>query len=262
MKTLTRAVMCGALTVLCLNTQLSIADSCNRQPGASSLDPNAAAIKGGWYDQYMARERISDASSSSAPSKTHVDSWGKKFLQLPYPPRYRKTQQTKDDHDVWEVLSGRYKQLQYFCPMLEIAYIEYKRYNLDVTKINAACDSLRAATQIKAWKDYWERTTRVRSHADKELKQIIGTVGIEVDSLFEPLVAIKKMEYDHWASMHPQEAMAIVLKRRVAEAERRAETAEQAAKEAKISAGAAAARAAEAEFRSQDAIQRLQDVGL
>ena len=189
----------------------------NSQPGADSVDSKVATVQGGWYDLYMARETISDSDILPAPLKTHVESWKKEFLKLPYPPRYLKPQQVKDDHDVWEVLSGRYKQLQNFCPILEVAYIEYKRYNLDERKVNAVCNNIRAATQVKAWKDYWERTTRVRSRADMELKQIIESVGIDVDKLFEPLVTIKKKEFDSWASAHPQAAMAIAIKKAQAE---------------------------------------------
>lgn len=236
----------GVLMILCLGTQFGMADTGhsrlaeaearwvdrrhgkNSQPGSSSIDDSSlATVQGGWFDKYMSRETISDPKNLPAPSKASMDSWAKEFLELPYPPRYTKTRQTKDDRDVWAVLNGRYNQLRYFCPILATAYIEYNRYNLDVAKVNAVCKEMRAATQVKAWKDYWERTTRVRIRANDELKNTIAAIGTDVDNLFKPLVDIKKNEYAAWASKHPQAATNISLKRRVEEAERRAQAAEE-----------------------------------
>ena len=267
--------------ILCLGTQFGMADTGysrltkaeaqrvdrrhgkNSQPGASSIDDDSlAAVQGGWFDKYLLRETISDPRNLPVPSKATMDSWAKEFLTLPYPPRYTKPQQTKDDRDVWAVLNGRYKQLCYFCPMLATAYIEYSRYNLDVTKVNAVCKKIRAATQVKAWKDYWERSTRVRRRANNELKNAVASIGIEVDNLFEHLVTIKKKEYEQWASSHPQEAANIALKRRVAEAERRAKAAELKARDAEWAASVAAGNAAAAQWAVNALRVDLQNAGI
>ena len=165
-----------------------------------------------WYGQYLSREKISDPIDLHAPSQNQVDSWKKKFLSFPLPPRYKKPLQTKDDHDVWNRVSSEYKYLLSFREELEVAYIEYRRYGLDVAKINSVCGQISAATQVRAWKDIWERTTRVRKQAGADLGKITHSVEVAVDKLFEPLVAIKQKEYDAWARKHPQEAMAIAVK--------------------------------------------------
>lgn len=238
----------------------------NSQPGASSIGIDAAVVREGWYDRYMTRETISDPVGLPVPSEANIISWKKKFLELPLPPRYTKALQTKDDYEVSEVLRGRYGQLQHFRPMLETAYIEYKRYSLDVEKVNAVCRRIQVVTQARAWKDYWERTTRVRIRANKELEKAIESIGFDVDNLFVPLVGIKKTEYEDWAKMHPQAAMNIAVKRRVAEAEARAGAAEERAKEAEdnaiaaqAEAAAAAAAAADAEFRAEEAERRQRE---
>ncbi len=219
-----------------------------------------------WYGQYQSREKISDPLDLPLPSQTSVDSWKKKFLSVPFPPRYKKPLQTKDDHDVWNELSSHYKHLLYFREKLEIAYIEYRRYGLDVTEINNVCGQLSAATQVKAWKDSWERTTRVRNLAREELQKTIRSVGVAVDKLFESLVIIKQKEFDAWTRNHPQEAMSIMMKRRIEDAERRAENAEcnawnaaARADAAEARANAAEARAVSAELNAADAAQRASD---
>ena len=208
-----------------------------------------------WYGQYLSREKISDPIDLPAPSQNQVDSWKKKFLSFPLPPRYKKPLQTRDDHDVWNRVSSEYKYLLSFREELEVAYIEYRRYGLDVAKINGVCGQISAATQVKAWKDIWERTTRVRKQAGDELGKINHSVEVAVDKLFEPLVAIKQKEYDAWARKHPHEAMSIVMKRRVENAERRAGNAERQARNAAARANAAEIRAENAEWRATQAEQ-------
>lgn len=222
------------------------------------MNLNDAAVQGGWFDQYMARDRISDPSDLPSPSPMHVKVWRKEFLELSYPPRFTKSRMTKDDEDVWAVLNARYMQLQYFYSMLEVAYVEYTRYKLDIAKVNAVCANMRAATQIKAWKNYWERTTNIRRRANQELKDIIANVGIEVDNLFEPLVVIKRKEYDNWARLHPQSAANIALKKRLEKAEQQAADARKRAEDAEYSAISAMSEAAHARFRAQTAEQEAQ----
>ena len=43
-----------------------------------------------WYGQYLSREKISDPIDLPTPSQNQVDSWKKKFLSFPLPPRYKK----------------------------------------------------------------------------------------------------------------------------------------------------------------------------
>lgn len=208
-----------------------------------------------WYGQYNSRETVSDRSDLPTCSQSNVDAWKKKFLSIPYPPRYTKSRQTRDDQEVWGRVDSHYRHLLSFSNRLETAYIEYMRYGLDVKKINDVCSKIRAATQVRAWKDCWERTTRVRNKANEELRKVISAVDGEVDKLFEPLVAIKKKEYELWANKHPQQAMSIAVKRRVKEAEMRAANAELAARRAEARAADAEARAAAAEWRAEDAEQ-------
>ena len=208
-----------------------------------------------WQNQYMSRETISDQDNLPAPSQDCVDSWRKKNLSIPYPPRFTKTRQTRDEQQVWARLSSHYSRLLDVSNRLELVYVEYVRYGLNVKSVNDVCSKVRAATQVKAWKDSWERTTRVREKADAELKEVIQWVIFAVDGLFEPLVAIKKNEFDQWAKKNPQAAMNIMVKRRLTAAERRAEVAEQQARDAAARASAAEARAAAAEWRAEEAEQ-------
>ncbi len=208
-----------------------------------------------WQNKYMSRETIADQNDLPAPSQDRVDFWRKKHLSIPYPPRYTKPRQTKDDQDVWGRLSSHYRRLVDVTNLLELVYVEYVRYGLDVKSVNEVCNKVRAATQVKAWKDSWERTTRVREKANIELNEEVQSVIFAVDRLFEPLVAIKEKEFDQWAMKNPQAALNIMVKRRLSAAERRAEAAEQQARAATARAAAAEARAAAAEWRAEEAEQ-------
>ena len=222
----------------------------------TTVDVPDSSLPDYWYDQYETRETISDQLDLVTPTQEHVGAWKKKNLSMPYPPRYKKRQQTKHEREVWEMVQAKYKSLLSVTNKIELAYVEYVRYGLDVKKVNDVCDKLRAATQIQAWKDAWERMPRVREKAKKELSDVISSVSRETDGLFKLLVDIKKKEYDMWARNHPQAAMNITIKRRLSAAEQRAEDAEWAARNAERRASAAEKAANEAAIQAANAEAR------
>ena len=222
-------------------------------------EPNRGVINDctqGWYRQYMAREKISDPDNLPIPSQERIDIWKKKFLSVPYPPRYMKSRQTKDEQKVGAALRSYYEQLVAMSKRVEVAYVAYLSYGLADTKINAVCKKIQEATQVRAWKDYWERTTSFRKRAEYELQKVVMAVDVEVDELFKKLVEIKEREYDAWAKAHPQAAMVIANNRRLAEVERQARAAEQRAKQAEYAALAAQAAASAARSEAEMANMR------
>ena len=207
----------------------------------------------GWYSEYLSREKVSDPVELPMPSKARVDAWKKKYLTMPYPPKYKTKPSSGSGREVLMGVNHHYSMLHECDSLLEYAYIEYTRYGLDVTPIINVCNAMRKVSQINAWKKVWEHTTKVKEAANETLRQEIRVVRRDTDALFKKLVEIKRDEYANWANNHPQQAMNITVKKRlsaaeqrVQNAERRARNAERRARNAEAEAASAAGEAAEA----------------
>ena len=215
----------------------------------------------GWYNQYKTREKVSDPSGLSMPSQTRVDAWKKKYLIIPYPPKYKVKPSSSNERNVSSGLNHHYWMLHDCDSLLEEAYVEYIRYGLDIKPINEVCNDMRRVSQINAWKKVWEHSTKVRDAANETLRKEIGSVRCSTDYLFKVLVEIKDKEYADWASKHPQQAMNITVKKRLQAAERKVQIAERAARNAEARATAAESAAASAAADAEDARREAAEAG-
>ena len=213
----------------------------------------------GWYNAYVSREKISDPVDLPLPSQARVDAWKKKYLTMPYPPKYKTKPSSSADHQVLSGLSHHYFMLHMCDHLLEEAYIEYTRYGLDVTPVIEVCNAMRKVSQINAWKKVWEHTTKVKDAANETLRNEISSVRIATNALFKKLVEIKREEYANWANNHPQQAMDITIKKRLSAAEQRVQNAERRMWEAEQRALNAESKAASAAGAANAARQEAEN---